>query len=101
MTEPRKLPGYRYLPLCLLVVASYAFAETRDIRVHGPADGTDTECADAETPELATAPVTRKIVAPAKPAGTARIKPVVTVRGSDDSSTHAARWHSFLPGMFR
>ena len=101
MTAPRKLPGYRYLPLCLLVVASCALAETRDMRVHGPADDTGAECADADAPELAVAPASRKVAVPAKPAGAARIKPVVTVRGSDDGSAHAPRWHSFLPGMFR
>jgi hypothetical protein len=106
MSAPRKLQGYRYLPVCLLLLSACALAETRDVRMHGPNgdSGACTEAgvdadADSATPRATSA--TAKPTAVSKPAA-ARIKPVVTVRGgSDDNSAHAARWHSFLPGMFR
>ena len=43
-----------------------------------------------------------KAAKPAKKAPVTRIKQIVPARsGGDDNSTHAPRWHSFLPGMFR
>lgn len=108
MTAPRKPTRYRFLPLCLLLLSACALAETRDVRLHGPnGDGgsecTEAEASDSTTPTAPTAatPAAKPITAPAKPAGATRIKPVTTVRGSDDGSVHAPRWHSFLPGMFR
>ena len=103
MTDPRKPSGYRYLPLCLLLLSVGALAEVRDVRMHGPngdgGDCTEAEAVDAgDTASPAAKPAT---AAAAKPAGAARIKPVVTVRGNDAGSSHAPRWHSFLPGMFR
>lgn len=101
MTAPRKLQGYRYLPLCLLVLSACALAETRDLRTHGPADDNPAECTDADSSDIVATPVA-KLAAPAtKPAGAARIKPVTTVRSSVDGNAHSSRWHSFLPGMFR
>lgn len=108
MTAPRKLQGYRYLPLCLLMLSACALAETRDVRLHGPNGdgGACTEAgidadADADPAAARAATGATKPTTAAKPAGAARIKPVTTVRGSDDGSVHAPRWHSFLPGMFR
>ena len=102
MTAPRKLQGFRYLPLCLLLLSAGALAEVRDVRMHGPnGDGGDCTEADAAVPADAATPGTKPAATAAKPAGAARIKPVVTVRGSDTGTSHAPRWHSFLPGMFR
>ena len=101
MSDLRKLQGYRYLPLCLLLLSAGALAEVRDVRMHGPNGDGGSECTESDPADIA--PVAAKPAASAaKPAGAARIKPVVTVRGSDTgASPHAPRWHSFLPGMFR
>lgn len=100
MTAPRKLQGLRILPLCLLLASAGALAETRDVRMHGP-NGDGGECSedDAGTAAASASPAPKTAAGNAKPAGAAKIKPVVTVRGGDDG--HPPRWHSFLPGMFR
>jgi hypothetical protein len=109
MPAPRESQARRYLLSCLLLLSAGALsagalAEVRDVRMHGPngdggSDCTEADAADAST---TTATTTKQATAsPAKPANSTRIKPVVTVRGGDDGTTHAARWHSFLPGMFR
>jgi hypothetical protein len=101
------------LALCLLSAASVAAAGTREPRMHGPGgDGgacTATDAAGTDATADAPAITGAKPSASPKPvaATPARIKPVVTVRGSgsgggdDAGSVHAPRWHSFLPGMFR
>jgi len=103
MIAPRKLQGFRYLPLCLLLLSAGALAEVRDARMHGPDGDGGSECteADASDPGDTASPAAKPAASAAKPTGAARIKPVVTVRGGDTGSTHAPRWHSFLPGMFR
>ena len=105
MTDPRKLQGYRYLPLCLLLLSAGALAEIRDVRMHGPNGDSGSECTEADVasdPGDASTLAAKPAASAAKPAAATRIKPVVTVRGGDGgSSTHTARWHSFLPGMFR
>lgn len=97
------------LALCLLSsAAAAAGAGAREPRMHGPGgDGGECTTADAGgAPDAATPAAKPAATTAAKPATTApaRIKPVVTVRGGggdDATSTHAPRWHSFLPGMFR
>jgi hypothetical protein len=103
MTDPRKPQGYRYLPLCLLLLSAGALAEVRDVRMHGPNGDGGNECteADAADPADTATPAAKPAASAAKPTDATRIKPVVTVRGGDDGSVHAPRWHSFLPGMFR
>ena len=106
MTAPRNLHRYRLLSLCLLLASAGAFAEARDVRMHGPNSGGG-ECVEAD-PALdedvvpgvdAAATATQATT----PAGSTRITPVIGVRGGDasGSSAHSPRWHSFLPGMFR
>jgi hypothetical protein len=98
MPASRQIPGSRYLLLCLLLLSAGSMAGAREVRLHGP--NGDGGCPDAATP--ATAAVPTKTTAPTA-THASKIKPVVTVRGGgDDTSTsHAPRWHSFLPGMFR
>jgi hypothetical protein len=98
MPASRQIPGSRYLLLCLLLLSAGSMAGAREVRLHGP--NGDGGCPDAAIPATAAAPA--QAAAPtAAPAH--KIKPVITVRGGgDDTSTsHAPRWHSFLPGMFR
>ncbi|MEO5565489.1 MAG: hypothetical protein ABIR05_02345 [Luteimonas sp.] len=101
MTAPRKLQGYRYLPLCLLLLSACAMAGIRELPAHGPADTTAEECTDADSNDVVATPAAKTVAPATKPAGAARIKPVVTVRSGGDGSGHSSRWHSFLPGMFR
>lgn len=90
------------LAALLLGAVGTAAAVTRDVRMHGPNGEGGGSCPDATT----TAPTS---TAPTKPSSTtatqgSKTKPVISVRGStggDDGSSHAPRWHSFLPGMFR
>lgn len=98
MPAPRKTQGSRYLLLSLLLLSAGSMAGAREVRLHGP--NGDGGCPDAATPVAVTAPA--KSAATTTTHGT-KIKPVITVRGGgDDTSTsHAPRWHSFLPGMFR
>ncbi len=113
MSSQRKPPAFRLLALSAMVLAlgaasAGAAAGTRSVALHGPNGdgGGDCDAADAASP--ATAPATTAATAsdskaskpPAKAPAT-RIKPFVPVRGGDDTGTHAPRWHSFLPGMFR
>lgn len=93
----------RLLLACLLLgAASTTAAVTRDVRMHGPNGDGGGSCPDA----TATPPIT---AAPAKASSTttaqgSKAKPVISAHGSgggDDGSSHAPRWHSFLPGMFR
>ena len=105
MTAPRKPQRYQLVPLCLLLASAGAFAEARDVRMHGPNSGGG-ECVEADTDSAKTdAPAVdaEGTATPAtKPAGAStRIKPVMGVRGSDGGGGHSPRWHSFLPGMFR
>ncbi len=106
MTASRHTPAL--LALSLLFAASAASAGNVQPRMHGPGgDGGECTGVDAGTAPDASAPAAKPATATAaKPAAPApaRIKPVVTVRGGggdDATSTHAPRWHSFLPGMFR
>lgn len=114
MPAPRQPQACRHLLSCLLmlsaallsvgVLSAGALAEVRDVRMHGPNGDSGSECieADAADASATTVPAAKQATAsPTKPAASTRIKPVVTVRGGDDGTTHAARWHSFLPGMFR
>lgn len=105
MTASRHLPAL--LALSLLFAASAASAGNVQPRLHGPGgDGGECTAADAgSAPDAAPAakPPTATTAKPAA-AAPARIKPVVTVRGGggdDATGSHAPRWHSFLPGMFR
>lgn len=100
MPATRQIPGSRFLLLCLLLTSAGAMAGAREVRLHGP--NGDGGCADATTPAATAAAPAKSTSTPARPAD--KIKPVITVRGGggDDSGTsHAPRWHSFLPGMFR
>jgi hypothetical protein len=98
MPASRQIPGSRYLLLCLLLLSAGSMAGAREVRLHGP--NGDGGCPDAAIPATGAAPA--KAAAPTA-AHANKIKPVITVRGGgDDTSTsHAPRWHSFLPGMFR
>ena len=100
MPATRQLHGSRYLLLCLLLTSAGAMAGAREVRLHGP--NGDGGCPDATTPAAPAAAPANATTTPVRHAD--KIKPVITVRGggSDDSgTTHAPRWHSFLPGMFR
>ena len=99
MPASRQIPGSRYLLLCLLLLSAGSMAGAREVRLHGPND--DGGCPDGATPTAAAAPA--KAATPTAAHATSKIKPVITVRGGGDDSTtsHAPRWHSFLPGMFR
>ena len=98
MPAPRNIQGSRYLLLCLLLLSAGSMAGAREVRLHGP--NGDGGCPDAATPATAGAPT--KAAAPATTHAD-KIKPVITVRGGGDDNgvSHAPRWHSFLPGMFR
>jgi hypothetical protein len=98
MPASRQIPDSRYLLLCLLLLSAGSMAGAREVRLHGP--NGDGGCPDAAIP--ATGPPTAKAAGPT-PAPAKKNKPVFNVRGGgDDTSTsHAPRWHSFLPGMFR
>lgn len=88
------------LPCLLLGAVGSAAAGARDVRMHGP-NGDGGGCTDT------TQPATPAHAATTKPATTTtshagKVKPVIGVRGGgDDGGSHAPRWHSFLPGMFR
>jgi hypothetical protein len=110
MTRSHTLSAASLAALCLsCAMASAAVAAgTRDMPLHGPnGDGGSNEaCAAtdaAPTPATAAQAADAKATKPpAKAPPATRIKAIVPVRsGGDDSSLHAPRWHSFLPGMFR
>lgn len=97
--KPKVIRPVLLLGLLLGAVGSAA-AVNSDVRMHG-ANGDGGGCADAATPAAVPAQATTT-----KPATTtnhaSKIKPVIGVRGGgDDGGSHAPRWHSFLPGMFR
>jgi hypothetical protein len=98
MPAPRNIQGSRYLLLCLLLLSAGSMAGAREVRLHGP--NGDGGCPDAATPATAAAPTK---AATSTTTHTDKIKPVITVRGGGDDNgvSHAPRWHSFLPGMFR
>lgn len=99
MPASRQIPGSRYLLLSLLLLSAGSMAGAREVRLHGP--NGDGGCPDAATPAATAAPA-KATTTPAIRA--TKIKPVVTVRssgGDDNTTSHAPRWHSFLPGMFR
>ena len=111
MNATRHMPAL--LALCLLSVAAAANAATRETHVHGPsvdtgnaeAAATDTAAADANLQEptalSAPAAVAKPGIAPAAKSAGTHAKPATARGGNDDGVTHAPRWHSFLPGMFR
>lgn len=83
--------------LCVLLLGLSAFADARDVRMHGPnGDGGSEACTvpAAPTPALA-----KRTSAPTSH-GKAKTPPLFR-GGDDDAGPHAPRWHSFLPGMFR
>ena len=82
--------------LCLLLLSLSAFADARDVRMHGAnGDG------GAES-NVAPAPVPAPARPAASPASHVKAKTPPLFRGGDeDTGPHAPRWHSFLPGMFR
>jgi len=83
--------------LCLLLLSLSAFADARDVRMHGAnGDGGSDACPVAATPAPAPAKQTSTATLHAK----AKTPPLFR-GGDDDSGPHAPRWHSFLPGMFR
>ncbi|HVR81578.1 MAG TPA: hypothetical protein VHF02_05805 [Luteimonas sp.] len=84
----------RYAMLMLLLCGASSIAIARDVQMHGAnGDGGSEAC-----PETIPAPAKR--VAPAVSHG--KVKAPASLRGgSDDVGSHAPRWHSFLPGMFR
>jgi len=83
--------------LCLLLLSLSAFADARDVRMHGAnGDGGSDACAVPAAP----APAPTKQASSATSHGKAKTPPLFR-GGDDDSSPHAPRWHSFLPGMFR
>jgi hypothetical protein len=85
------------LALCLLLLALSPVASARDVRMHGP-NGDGGACNDPPaTPVIAPAPAKHLPVALH---GKVKTPPLFR-GGDDDSSAHAPRWHSFLPGMFR
>lgn len=86
--------------LCLLLLGASSMAmAARGPSMHGPNDDGG-GCPDA-TPTTAAATAAVKSVAPV--ASHLKAKPVIGLRGggSDVGTSHAPRWHSFLPGMFR
>ncbi len=101
MPTLRNAKVIRPLLACLLLaVVGTTAAVTRDVRMHGPNGEGSGSCPDVTT--------TPAVTAPAKTSSTttthgAKAKPVIGVHGNtgDDGSSHAPRWHSFLPGMFR
>jgi hypothetical protein len=99
MSAPRNTQGSRYLLLCLLLLSASSMAGAREVRLHGP--NGDGGCPDTATPATAAAAPTK--VATPTTTHADKIKPVITVRGGGDDNgvSHAPRWHSFLPGMFR
>jgi hypothetical protein len=99
MSAPRNTQGSRYLLLCLLLLSASSMAGAREVRLHGP--NGDGGCPDTATPATAAA-------APPKDATPStthadKIKPLNNVSGGGDDNgfSHAPRWDSFLPGMFR
>ena len=104
MTVKRKLSVacLLLLSLLLMVVSAAAAAGTRDVRLHGPNRDGGGDCSSGDVAVTAEpAAVAAKPGKPPAKAPATRIKPIVPVRGGSDDATHAPRWHSFLPGMFR
>ena len=102
------------LALCLLSMAAAANAATRETHVHGPSvdtvspevAATDTAAADVgnlQEPTALPPPATpaKPGAAPIVKSAATHAKPATARGGNDDGVTHAPRWHSFLPGMFR
>lgn len=84
---------------CLLLLSLSAFADARDVRMHGPnGDGG----AGADCPVAASTPAPVNVQRPVTSPMHGKVKtPPLFRGGDDDASPHAPRWHSFLPGMFR
>lgn len=90
------------LSMCLLSVyllCASATATARDVRMHGPnGDGASN---DTPVPTTLAQPVPAKQTPPVAPTHS-KVKTPPLFRNTDDDTTqHAPRWHSFLPGMFR
>jgi hypothetical protein len=86
----------RYL-LCVLLLSLSAFADARDVRMHGPnGDGGSEAC---PVPAASPPALTRQ-TSTTTSHGKAKTPPLFR-GGDDDAGPHAPRWHSFLPGMFR
>lgn len=92
-------PSLSVSSLCLLgvLLCASSVVAARDVRMHGP--NGDGASGDATATTLAPPVPTKQ--APAAPMhGKAKTPPLF--RSADDDTTqHAPRWHSFLPGMFR
>jgi hypothetical protein len=97
--RPTRRPWtFALLPLWL-AFCGMAVAGSHEVALHGPnGNGADCDSVAATTPPDAASP--KPVPAPPVKRAT-HVKPVVTVRDGDDGSSHAPRWHSFLPGMFR
>ena len=85
--------------LCLLLLSLSAFADARDVRMHG-ANGDGGAEAEACTVPAASAPTPAQHTRATTSHGKAKTPPLFR-GGDDDAGPHAPRWHSFLPGMFR
>jgi hypothetical protein len=82
--------------LCLLLLSLSAFADARDVRMHGANGDGGAESTVAPAPP----PTPTKPATTTAPHAKAKTPPLFR-GGEDDAGPHAPRWHSFLPGMFR
>lgn len=85
----------RRTSLCLFLVLACAAANAREVRLSGANSGS---CPEATSPQPAKArPAPARDTAPAREA---RVRPGLH-SDSPGAAGNPARWHSFLPGMFR
>ena len=87
---------FRYVMLVLLLCCASSLSLARDVQMHGAnGDGGSDACPDQTA--------ARATVKHPTPATRGKVKAPASLRGgdSDDVGVGHARWHSFLPGMFR
>lgn len=85
----------RRISLCLLIALACAGANAREVKMSSPAGGS---CPEATSPKPTKARTTP--VRDTAPARESRTRPSLH-SDSPGVPGNPARWHSFLPGMFR
>ena len=84
----------RRICLCLLMLMACVDVAAREVRLSSPDSGGAAATAVAPAPK----PAARRAAPQRDDAADTRVRPALH---SDVGSGPRARWHSFLPGMFR
>ena len=86
----------RRISLCLLVALASTGALAREVKLSSPDSGSCPETVNAKPAKVRAAPM--RDTAPVRES---RARPTLHSDSDGPGLTKPARWHSFLPGMFR